>query len=70
MEVRVLRRVENPEPACDELQLLKVSVFPLSGEFSVNITLPILHPRECKPSLLLTIVQGWCMATGFSQNAL
>jgi hypothetical protein len=37
MEVRVLRRVEeDPEPVCEELQLLKVSVFPLSGDFSMN----------------------------------
>jgi hypothetical protein len=59
-----------PEPVCKELQLLKVSVFRLSEEFSMNNHFNHTKSSECKPSLLLTIVQGWCIATGFSQNAL
>jgi hypothetical protein len=55
---------------CEELQLLKVSVFPLSGEFSMNSN-HFIHTTssKCKPSLL-TIVQGWRFAIGFSQNEL
>jgi hypothetical protein len=59
-----------PEPACEELQLLKVLVFLLSGEFSINNHFTHTTSSECKPSLLLTIVQGRCFASGFSQNAL
>jgi hypothetical protein len=55
---------------CEELQLLKVSVFPLSGEFSMNNHFTHTTSSERKPSLLLTIVQGWCIATGFSHKAL
>jgi hypothetical protein len=56
---------------CKELQLLKVlvSVFPLCGEFSMNSHFTLNTSNECKPSLL-TIVQGWRFAIGFSQNAL
>jgi hypothetical protein len=59
---------KNPEAACEELQLLKVSVFSLSGEFSMNSHFTCITSSECKLSLLLTIVQGWCFANGFKQN--
>jgi hypothetical protein len=36
-EVCILRRVEDHlESVCEELQLLKALVFPMSGEFSMN----------------------------------
>jgi hypothetical protein len=72
MEVGVLRRVEeNPGTSvCEEMQLLKVSVFSLSGEFSMNNHFTHSTSSKCKPSLLLSIMQGWCFANGFSQNAL
>jgi hypothetical protein len=54
---------------CEELQLLKILVFPLSGELSMNNHFTHTTSSECKPSLL-TIVQGWCFANGFLQNAL
>jgi hypothetical protein len=52
---------------CEELQLLEVSVFGLPGEFSTNNHFTHTTSRECKPSLLLAIVQGRCFANGFSQ---
>jgi hypothetical protein len=54
---------------CEELQLLKVSVFPLSGEFSMNSLFTRTTSSERKPALL-TIVQGRCFASGFSKKAL
>jgi hypothetical protein len=59
-----------PELVCQELQLLKVSLFPLSGEFSMNNHFTQTTSSDCKPSLLLTIVQGRCFANGISQHAL
>jgi hypothetical protein len=52
-----------------ELQLLKVSLFPLSGEFSMNNHFTNTTPSEYKPSLLI-IMQGWGLANGFSQIVL
>jgi hypothetical protein len=50
---------EIPEPVCNELQLFKVSVYPLSVEFFfTHIT-----SSKCNPLLLLAIVQA------FLQNA-
>jgi hypothetical protein len=54
----------------EELQLLKVSVFTLSADFPMNNHFTPPTSSECKPSLLLIIVQGWCFANGFSQNVL
>jgi hypothetical protein len=57
-------------PVCEELQLLKVSVIPSSGEISTNNHFAHTISSEFKHSLLLTIVQGRCFANDFSQNAL
>jgi hypothetical protein len=69
MEVRVLRR-SSPEPVCEELQLLNVSVLPLSGEFSMKGHFTQRTASECKCSLLLTIVEGRCFACGVMKNVL
>jgi hypothetical protein len=45
---------------CEELQLLTVSVFPLSGEFFTNNHSTHTTPSKCKLSFPLTIVQGRC----------
>jgi hypothetical protein len=58
-----------PEPMCKALQLLKSSVFPLSGEFFTDSHFSHTTSSKCTPSRLLTIVQEWCFASGFSQNA-
>lgn len=44
------QRNKIPEPVCEELQLLMISVFPLSGEFFSHSTRTT--PRECTSSLL------------------
>jgi hypothetical protein len=54
-----------PEAVCEELHLLKVSVFPLFGTLSMNNHFTHTTSSECKPSLLLTIVQGWCFCQWF-----
>jgi hypothetical protein len=59
-----------PEPVCEEFQLLKVLEFPLSGGLFMNNHFTCITPSEGKPSLLLTIMQGWGFASDFSQNAL
>jgi hypothetical protein len=46
------------ESVCEELQLLKVLVFPLSGEFSMNYFYTHSATSECKTSRLLITVQG------------
>jgi hypothetical protein len=61
---------EDPGTSVRRTALLKVSVFHLSGEFSMNSQFTHTTSSVCKPSLLLTNVQGWCFANGFSQNAL
>jgi hypothetical protein len=53
----------------EELLLMKVSVFPSSGEISMSYHFTHTTPNECKHSLL-TIVQGLCFASDFSQKAL
>jgi hypothetical protein len=64
-EVRILGEWNKIlDLACKELQLLKISAFPLSGEFPTNN-----HFTHCKPSLLLIIVQGLSFVNGFSQNS-
>jgi hypothetical protein len=52
----------------EELQLLKVSAFPLSGEFSMNNHFTHTTASECRLSILLTTAQEWCFANGFSQH--
>jgi hypothetical protein len=59
-----------PKSVCEEFQLLKISVFLLSGEFSKNNHFIHTTSSEWKASLLLINEQGWCYANGFSQNAL
>jgi hypothetical protein len=54
------------EPVFEELHLLKVSVFPLSGELPMNNHFTHTTSSKCKPSLLQTIMQGWCFANEFS----
>jgi hypothetical protein len=53
---------------CEEFQLLKILVFPLSGEFSTNNNITHTTSSACKPSLL-TIAQAWCFVYGFLKNA-
>jgi hypothetical protein len=55
---------------CEELRLLKVSMLLLSRESSMNSHFTHTTSIECKPSLILSIVQGWCFTNGFLQNAL
>jgi hypothetical protein len=38
-----------PEPMCEELQLLKISAFILSGEISVNNQFTRTTSSECSP---------------------
>jgi hypothetical protein len=57
-----------PEPVCEELQLLNVSVLPLSGEFSMKSHFTQRTASECKCSLLLTIVEGRSFACGVTQK--
>jgi hypothetical protein len=45
-------------------------MFTLSGKFSMSNHFTHTTSNECKPTLHLTIVQGWCFANGISQNAL
>jgi hypothetical protein len=61
---------KKPEAVCEELQLLKVSMFPLSGEFSMNSHFTHTTSSECKLSLLMIVVRNWCFTNGFRQNAL
>jgi hypothetical protein len=57
------------EAVCEELQLLKLSAFPMSEEFSTSHRVAYSTPSDCNSSLL-TIMQGWCFANGFSQDVL
>ena len=52
--------IKFPDPLSEEMQLLRLSVFHSSGEFRTNSNVPVLP----------IIVQGWCFASGFSQNVL
>jgi hypothetical protein len=54
-----------PEPVCEELQVLRILVFPLSGEFSKKNRFTHTTSSQCKPSILLTIVQEWSFVNGF-----
>jgi hypothetical protein len=50
---------------CKELQLLKVPVFPLLGEFSMNNHSTHATSSKCMTSFLW-IMQGWYFANEFS----
>jgi hypothetical protein len=52
---------------CEELQLLMLSVLPLSEKFSMSDQFTHIASSECKPSLLLTIAQGY-FASDFSKK--
>jgi hypothetical protein len=66
---KIGRRSQVAEPVWEELQVLRMSAFPFSVEFFMKNHFTHTTSSECKPSLLMTIVQEWYFDNGSLQNA-
>jgi hypothetical protein len=70
-EVHILRRVEEDHrTSVQRIAAAEGISVPLVWKIFMNNYFTHKTSNKCKPSLLLTTVQGWCFANGFSQNAL
>jgi hypothetical protein len=70
-EVRVLRRLHRDAgTSVRRIAAVEIIGFPLVRRILHDSHFTHTTSSKYKPSVLMTINQGWCFAIGFSQNAL